>query len=731
MPKSKADQDEKPQQEAKRPVAKGKGKTLKPVWNCEYCTLENMAPNDVCEVCQNKAADSAYYPEEEAESKEAVRPEEAKEKEGASEELKQQQVDAEAERRTQVAEMQQKTKESQQGILKEVKELIETATAVSGGIQINLRQSCLSPLILGVAFNNDAQQRSVLRLRRFAYAPRYLSRFFKHSENGFMCTLNNEWVAQDSMRAIEKALFQDDNNRLIIETIQPIFVTDDRQKPNGDDFSQKWLGLEEFNILVPDHHRIIDMVVSPRAPDANECCAQETMRLSLLTVNLKTQATELIQYDLEVYSEDPYEMALAKGNSIHVKSQQVVALPKEIAELKEPQALFEFRAASKPEQLIVASGASKCVFVLDSQSGQFTKYEVQSSQKAVFKMIDEAQLGILDASCNQLQVLDLSAQPGKASGLQAEKEVKKDGPGLIDVSQMSMEQLSNLKLLLEQKSLGSFGERSTFSTHFDQETGLNSKHTWIVPGGLPEQSCQLVFQAPSEILSLDIDIQLEQRCKIEQLDQLPLEKLRLNPDQLSTNSDASSLLKPEQPQKAKQSPVPGLDAQKQLSQDMTYRYNSLVSKGDSGDQGSYIPLMVMQYTGGVLSAAMHISNVLTPDKEVYASAGPNSSIVFQSLHDKLIVADSFTIRSSFYPQRGGFPLGAALIFASNTLSSFSLCQKFDSITEESYSRWLAAKLVARRAPPSRCAVATASLASLVSPASPAPCSLLRVLPCFA
>lgn len=76
---------------------------------------------------------------------------------------------------------------------------------------------------------------------------------------------------------------------------------------------------------------------------------------------------------------------------------------------------------------------------------------------------------------------------------------------------MQSDKINALKLLLDKKYLGSMAQSSSFSSHFDQETGLNSKHTWLIPDGKisNSKSYQLDFKETSEILNIDIDLQFE------------------------------------------------------------------------------------------------------------------------------------------------------------------------------------------------------------------------------
>jgi len=85
----------------------------------------------------------------------------------------------------------------------------------------------MCPIIAGVGFsNNGKSQGSLIKLRRFGFNPAYLKKFYKPAKNGFICTLNGEWIVENSIPSIENTLFGDNNNRLAIEALNPMLVED-------------------------------------------------------------------------------------------------------------------------------------------------------------------------------------------------------------------------------------------------------------------------------------------------------------------------------------------------------------------------------------------------------------------------------------------------------------------------------------------------------------------------
>jgi hypothetical protein len=73
----------------------------------------------------------------------------------------------------------------------------------------------MCPLIVGAGFvHKDGS--SLVKLRRVGYNPAYLKKFYKPAKNGYICTLNSEWIVEPSIPSIENTLFGDNNNRLAI-----------------------------------------------------------------------------------------------------------------------------------------------------------------------------------------------------------------------------------------------------------------------------------------------------------------------------------------------------------------------------------------------------------------------------------------------------------------------------------------------------------------------------------
>lgn len=70
----------------------------------------------------------------------------------------------------------------------------------------------------------------MIKLRRLGYNPAYLKKFYKPAKNGYICTLNSEWIVEATIPAIENTLFGDNNNRLAIEALNPMLVPDEARE---------------------------------------------------------------------------------------------------------------------------------------------------------------------------------------------------------------------------------------------------------------------------------------------------------------------------------------------------------------------------------------------------------------------------------------------------------------------------------------------------------------------
>ncbi|KAL4512083.1 hypothetical protein ABPG72_005085 [Tetrahymena utriculariae] len=200
-----------------------------------------------------------------------------------------------------------------QGIEKKMKEEMEKKQAkrtedlknfcldenskVQTGIMINCELSKVCPLIVGVGMNStkqDSEVQSMLRIRRFGFDPNYLNNFYKLSnltglpnttQNGsniqssktVINQLDGSVITEKTMGSIEDSLFRSENNRQVVESIEPLFMSNSRFSNDSSThqqsieqqqklinqknaiFHQDWLELAQHDIVL-NEERIIDCV---------------------------------------------------------------------------------------------------------------------------------------------------------------------------------------------------------------------------------------------------------------------------------------------------------------------------------------------------------------------------------------------------------------------------------------------------------------------------------------
>ena len=88
------------------------------------------------------------------------------------------------------------------------------------------------------------------------------------------------------------------------------------------------------------------------------------------------------------------------------------------------------------------------------------------------------------------------------------------------------------------------------------------------------------------------------------------------------------------------------------------------------------------YEGSSYNKTFHVSDILFNTKKVFTSYYPYASFIFENLQENYMLIDSVTLSSELLSVENGYPLGTALIFTSNVLSSFDSSSKFDMMNEK-------------------------------------------------
>jgi hypothetical protein len=70
--------------------------------------------------------------------------------------------------------------------------------------------------------------------------------------------------------------------------------------------------------------------------------------------------------------------------------------------------------------------------------------------------------------------------------------------------------------------------------------------------------------------------------------------------------------------------------------------------------------------------------------KIFASNYPRPEFYFKHLHGHSMLIDKFTVRSNVSSKCGASPIGAGIIFAADTLSSFEKTVPFHRFTLQEY-----------------------------------------------
>jgi hypothetical protein len=101
--------------------------------------------------------------------------------------------------------------------------------------------------------------------------------------------------------------------------------------------------------------------------------------------------------------------------------------------------------------------------------------------------------------------------------------------------------------------------------------------------------------------------------------------------------------------------------------------SSLPSNGD------YVPLHVFHFKGSPFNFQTHVSKILFPglmsqQEENFTTNYANSEFIFEHLHGRRILVESFTVTSSLRSTQKGHPLGGGLIFLADHPCDFDTAE---------------------------------------------------------
>ena len=107
---------------------------------------------------------------------------------------------------------------------------------------------------------------------------------------------------------------------------------------------------------------------------------------------------------------------------------------------------------------------------------------------------------------------------------------------------------------------------------------------------------------------------------------------------------------------------------------------------DLGDE-KCIPLIVHSYVGCAFNANSQLSKLVSDDKRVFAANYAGSHFIFTHQFGKRFIIDQFTVMSENSSQIGAYPMGAGILFISDTLAGLENTDPFHSFTLKDYVDW--------------------------------------------
>jgi len=516
--------------------------------------------------------------------------------------------------------------DSQKTEVTKVRQIFEVeGCPVNGSVMIPLKKTPLSPVILGVCFKKEGQQQSILRLRRFAYSPFFIKKFFfQYSNESLYSLLNSQVFDQKDFEGIQRHLTEEYG--LTFATLEPLFYSNSRYRNKklglGKKYFQaEWVEIDENDVELP-FDKILSMSLLPEEDIGGE---NEARRVLVGGKKQGEEVLELCLLNIKSLKKDPYEADYSKEMSfsveiglnkifdgvfwkgeedlrifavkncivlVEISCSKMYILDYKLDIVKIEQIPFEIKnVQSFDENIIVLESAS--------DDGVLHFYNYKKSEEEA--MIEKLPRGIIQRSQsskdhllsiieNPIQHLDeiSSALKDSSAG-----EILSGGGGDSFVPVYQTPFTHSLKL---QQSFS----RISFELHLTKTT----------PGGVIEQEKAQQSHLPSEndIVTSQNDFPL-------------FERISLDPESLK-----------------------------------------------------YLPILVHQVRGSAFSQLLPAAYITSPGTEVFASKYSNAEFVFKHLHEKTVLVDSITISSPFKSSGlGGFPIKSGLIYLTNDISLTDLC----------------------------------------------------------
>ena len=98
-------------------------------------------------------------------------------------------------------------------------------------------------------------------------------------------------------------------------------------------------------------------------------------------------------------------------------------------------------------------------------------------------------------------------------------------------------------------------------------------------------------------------------------------------------------------------------------------------------------MIVHSHKGGAFNANSLISKLVSDDKRAFAANYAGSHFIFTHQFGKKFIIDQFMVMSENSSQIGAYPMGAGIIFISDTLAGLENTDPFHSFSFKDYLSW--------------------------------------------
>ena len=617
----------------------------KPIWQCVACTFTNTDSSKYCFICNCQAPVTAYYEENEEEEEE--QPEE----------------DQEIEQSAPAAEQKETPTQKEVGS----QSFLESAR-VYGNFIVPLESSPLSPVIVGVVFEEGTEksQRYQLRLRRFAYASSYINKFLrKDKSKGLYSLISGTWFNKDS-KAAQHHLTEDYG--LTFRSLEPMFIgnpsSSNNKKTSEHLFSGEIVAFDEVNLNIDaSPGQLVGLtVISNNLEDE-----KDTAQIYLVWNN--NSKYTLQHLTIINHSDDPHSMTNNKlsyelktvltktldviGNLLLVEANKdnlIIVTDKQLQvysplKLEEPRAVLDVPAKATHAKLI----DGEAVFLL-KEGGDSQILEFGQSTAAGTASTNEAKASSPSASSNQIPDIDTLTDEN------------------IESIYKSLHQEPLEGLVFQNNGV----IQSSIQSHTNKATRFFLPIGWDKHQRSQDSNLEISLAQPTSLTNLEISIYF---------DFLRENKLQTQEQERTFISSLSKDKQESTGSSGQEKPLP--QAEKSSESQL-----SVLNMAEGDSSSKLLALTITSFKGASLNEKHSVARILSPNNDVFCANYPDSEFIFENLHGKSMLVKSVVIQSKLKAtEKFSAPIGSGLIFTADYLSHLSQTTPFHKMKHEDFLEW--------------------------------------------